>query len=118
MVTESRLTTPDFSSSHQGWKKHSLPISLDEIYTTDGTLTLNTIEHVSSAIFTDHQGNQIQLPIQQTPHTMTEEVAAFAHMIQQPDLNLYQTWLEDASSVHELLYTMRQTAGIRFEAEK
>ena len=49
---------------------------------------------------------------------MTEEVAAFAHMIQQPDLNLYQTWLDDAGSVHELLYTMRQTAGIRFEAEK
>ena len=89
-----------------------------EIYTTDGTLALNTIEHVRSAIFTDHQGNQVQLPIQQAPHTMTEEVAAFAHMIQQPDLNLYQTWLEDASSVHELLYTMRQTAGIRFEAEK
>ena len=89
-----------------------------EIYTTDGTLTLNTIEHVRSAIFTDHQGNQVQLPIQQAHHTMTEEVAAFAHMIQQPDLNLYQTWLEDASSVHKLLYTMRQTAGIRFEAEK
>ena len=89
-----------------------------EIYTTDGTLTLNRIEHVRSAIFTDHQGNQVQLPIQQAPHTMTEEVAAFAHMIHQPDLNLYQTWLEDANSVHELLYTMRQTAGIRFEAEK
>ena len=88
-----------------------------EIYTADGTLTLNTIEHVRSAIFTDHQGNQVQLPIQHAPHTMTEEVAAFAQMIQQPDLNLYQTWLEDASSVHELLYTMRQTAGIRFEAE-
>lgn len=89
-----------------------------EIYTTDGTLTLNTIEHIRSAIFTDHQGNQVQIPIQQAPHTMTEEVAAFAHMIQQPDLNLYQTWLYDAGSVHELLYTMRQTAGIRFEAEK
>ncbi|CAG5956767.1 Gfo/Idh/MocA family oxidoreductase [Streptococcus pneumoniae] len=81
-------------------------------------MTLNTIEHIRSAIFTDHQGNQVQLPIQQAPHTMTEEVAAFAHMIQQPDLNLYQTWLYDAGSVHELLYTMRQTAGIRFEAEK
>jgi len=89
-----------------------------EIYTTDGTLTLNTIEHVRSAIFTDHQGNQVQLPIQQAPHTMTEEVAAFAQTIQQPDQTLYQTWLDDASSVHDLLYTMRQTAGIRFEAEK
>ncbi|ORO93098.1 Gfo/Idh/MocA family protein [Streptococcus mitis] len=111
------LFYPDFQVHIKAGKNitSNLPC---EIYTTDGTLTLNTIEHVSSAIFTDHQGNQVQLPIQQAPHTMTEEVATFAHMTQQPDLNLYQTWLEDASSVHELLYTMRQTAGIRFEAEK
>ena len=89
-----------------------------EIYTTDGTLTLNTIEHVQSAIFTDHQGNELQLPIQQAPHTMTEEVAAFAHMINQPDQTLYQRWLTDATDVHQVLYTMRQDAGIRFEAEK
>lgn len=49
---------------------------------------------------------------------MTEEVAAFAQMIQQPDQRLYQNWLDDTGSVHDLLYTMRQTAGIRFEAEK
>lgn len=111
------LFYPDFQVHIKAGKNitSNLPC---EIYTTDGTLTLNTIEHVHSAIFTDHQGNQVHLPIQQAPHTMTEEVATFARMIQQPDLNLYQTWLEDASSVHELLYTMRQTAGIRFEAEK
>ena len=111
------LFYPDFQVHIKAGKNitSNLPC---EIYTTDGTLTLNTIEHLRSAIFTDHQGNQVNLPIQQAPHTMTEEVAAFAHMIQQPDLNLYQTWLEDASSVHKLLYTMRQTAGIRFEAEK
>ena len=111
------LFYPDFQVHIKAGKNitSNLPC---EIYTTDGTLTLNTIEHVRSAIFTDHQGNQVHLPIQQAPHTMTEEVASFAHMIHQPDQNLYQTWLEDASSVHELLYTMRQTAGIRFEAEK
>ena len=89
-----------------------------EIYTTDGTLTLNTIEHIQSAVFIDHQGNELQLPIQQAPHTMTEEVAAFAHMINQPDQTLYQSWIDDATHVHNLLYTMRQNAGIRFEAEK
>ena len=89
-----------------------------EIYTTDGTLTLNTIEHVQSATFTDHQGNEVQLPIQHAPHTMTEEVAAFANMIQQPEQTLYQSWVDDATHVHDLLYTMRQDAGIRFEAEK
>ena len=81
-------------------------------------MTLNTIEHVQSATFTDHQGNEVQLPIQQAPHTMTEEVAAFAHMINQPDQTLYQQWLTDATDVHQVLYTMRQYAGIRFEAEK
>ena len=89
-----------------------------EIYTTDGTLTLNTIEHVRSAIFTDHKGNQTQLAIHQAPYTMTEEVTAFANMIQQPDQTLYQSWIDDATHVHDLLYTMRQDAGIRFEAEK
>lgn len=89
-----------------------------EIYTTDGTLTLNTIEHVQSATFTDHKGNELQLPIQQAPHTMAEEVDAFANMIKQADLTLYQSWIDDATHVHNLLYTMRQNAGIRFEAEK
>ena len=89
-----------------------------EIYTTDGTLTLNSIEHIKSAIFTDHQGNDVHLPIHQAPHTMTEEVAAFANMIKQPKQVLYQSWIDDATHVHDLLYTMRQDAGIRFEAEK
>lgn len=89
-----------------------------EVYTTDGTLSLNTIEHIQSAIFIDHKGNEDQLPIQQAAHPMTEEVAAFAYMINQPDQTLYQQWLTDATDVHQVLYTMRQDAGIRFEAEK
>ena len=89
-----------------------------EIYTADGTLRLDTIEHIRSAIFTDHKGDDIHLPIQQATHTMAEEIAAFANMITQPDQSLYQNWLNDASHVHHLLYSMRQKAGIRFEAEK
>ena len=111
------LSYPDYQVHIKAGKNitSNLPC---EIYTTDGTLTLNTIEHIQSAIFTEHQGNELQLPIQQAPHTMTEEVAAFAHMINQPDQTLYQQWLTDATDVHQVLYTMRQDAGIRFEAEK
>ena len=89
-----------------------------EIYTTDGTLTLNIIEHIQSAVFIDHQGKELQLPIQQAPHNMTEEVTNFANMIKQADPTLYQSWIDDATHVHNLLYTMRQDTGIRFEAEK
>ena len=111
------LSYPDYQVHIKAGKNitSNLPC---EIYTTDGTLTLNTIEHIQSTIFIDHQGNELQLPIQQAPHTMTEEVAAFAHMINQPDQTLYQQWLTDATDVHQVLYTMRQYAGIRFEAEK
>ena len=111
------LSYPDYQVHIKAGKNitSNLPC---EIYTTDGTLTLNTIEHIQSAIFTDHQGNELQLPIQQAPHTMTEETVAFAHMINQPDQTLYQQWLTDATDVHQVLYTMRQDAGIRFEAEK
>ena len=111
------LSYPDYQIHIKAGKNitSNLPC---EIYTTDGTLTLNTIEHIQSAVFKDHQGNELQLPIQQEPHTMTEELAAFAHMINQPDQTLYQQWLTDATDVHQVLYTMRQDAGIRFEAEK
>ena len=111
------LSYPDYQVHIKAGKNitSNLPC---EIYTTDGTLTLNTIEHIQSAVFIDHKGKELQLPIQQAPHTMTEEVAAFAHMINQPDQTLYQQWLIDATDVHQVLYTMRQDAGIRFEAEK
>lgn len=111
------LSYPDYQVHLKAGKNitSNLPC---EIYTTDGTLTLNTIEHIQSAVFKDHKGNELQLPIQQEPHTMTEELAAFAHMINQPDQTLYQQWLTDATDVHQVLYTMRQDAGIRFEAEK
>ena len=111
------LSYPDYQVHIKAGKNitSNLPC---EIYTTDGTLTLNTIEHIQSAVFIDHKGNELQLPIQQAPHTMTEEVATFAHMINHPDQTLYQQWLTDATDVHQVLYTMRQDAGIRFEAEK
>ena len=111
------LSYPDYQVHIKAGKNitSNLPC---EIYTTDGTLTLNTIEHVQSAIFKDHQCNETHLAIQQAPHNMTEEVAAFANMIKQADLTLYQSWIDDATHVHNLLYTMRQNAGIRFEAEK
>ena len=111
------LSYPDYQVHIKAGKNitSNLPC---EIYTTDGTLTLNTIEHIQSAVFIDHKGKELQLPIQQAPHTMTEEVATFAHMINHPDQTLYQQWLTDATDVHQVLYTMRQDAGIRFEAEK
>ncbi|HEM3695850.1 TPA: Gfo/Idh/MocA family oxidoreductase [Streptococcus suis] len=88
-----------------------------EIYTSEGTLTLNACQHISSAIFTKHDGSQVVLPIQAQEEAMLEEVQAIAQVIQQDNHELVEEWLDVAESVHQTLYTMRQDAGITFKAD-
>lgn len=88
-----------------------------EIYTSEGTLTLNACQHISSAIFTKHDGSQIVLPIQAQEDAMLEEAQAIAKVIQQNNHELAEEWLDVAEAVHHTLYTMRQDAGITFKAD-
>ncbi|HFI0453058.1 TPA: Gfo/Idh/MocA family protein [Streptococcus suis] len=88
-----------------------------EIYTSEGTLTLNACQHISSAIFTKHDGSQVVLPIQAQEEAMLEEVQAIAQVIQQDNHELVEEWLDVAEAVHQTLYTMRQDAGITFKAD-
>ncbi|HFU4501329.1 TPA: Gfo/Idh/MocA family protein [Streptococcus suis] len=88
-----------------------------EIYTSEGTLTLNACQHISSAIFTKHDGSQVVLPIQAQEEAMLEEVLAIAQVIQQNNHELVEEWLDVAEAVHQTLYTMRQDAGITFKAD-
>ncbi len=88
-----------------------------EIYTNEGTLTLNACQHISSAIFTKHDGTQIILPIQAEKHAMLEEAQRFAQIIEQQNHDLVNQWLDVAEAVHHTLYTMRQDAGITFKAD-
>ncbi|HFU4378010.1 TPA: Gfo/Idh/MocA family protein [Streptococcus suis] len=88
-----------------------------EIYTSEGTLTLNACQHISSAIFTKHDGSQVILPIQAQEDAMLEEVQAIAQVILQDNHELAEEWLDVAEAVHQTLYTMRQDAGITFKAD-
>ncbi|HFI0638451.1 TPA: Gfo/Idh/MocA family protein [Streptococcus suis] len=88
-----------------------------EIYTSEGTLTLNACQHISSAIFTKHDGSQVVLPIQAQEDAMLEEVQAIAQAIQTGNHDLANKWLDVAEAVHQTLYTMRQDAGIIFKAD-
>ncbi|MEW4353579.1 Gfo/Idh/MocA family oxidoreductase [Streptococcus pneumoniae] len=111
-----QLIYPDFQVTIQTGKdiNSSLPA---EIYTDQGTLVLDTIEHVSSAIFHPLKGETEALLITQAPHTMLEEVERFAEMITSPQPDLYEKWLDAAQAVHNTLYRMRQTAHIHFEGD-
>ncbi|GGE29566.1 Gfo/Idh/MocA family protein [Streptococcus himalayensis] len=111
-----QLMYPNFQVTIQTGKNihSSLPA---EIYTNQGTLVLDTIEHISSAIFHPLKGEAEVLAITQAPHTMLEEARQFATMIEQPQPELYENWLAAAQAVHTTLYRMRQDAQIYFEGE-
>ena len=110
------LIYPDFQVGIQAGKNinSNLPA---EIYTDQGTLTLDSIEFISSAIFHGLDGQETLLPIQQASHTMQEEAKAFATVLLRKDRTAYEEWLKAASAVHQTLWTMRKDAGIRFEVD-
>lgn len=89
-----------------------------EIYTTDGTLTLNSIEFITSAVFQDLNKEKKTLEITCSSHTMAEEAKRFAQVLSgEIKQEIYQNWLDAATTVHKILFSMRQDAGIRFEAD-
>ena len=89
-----------------------------EIYTTDGTLTLNSIEFITSAVFQDLNKEKKTLEITRSSHTMAEEAKQFAQVLSgEIKQETYQNWLDAATTVHKILFSMRQDAGIRFEAD-
>lgn len=88
-----------------------------EIYTTTGTLTLNSCQNIQSAVFQTHTGDTLSLPLQASTDTMLEEVKDFAHVLQTGDETLAEKWLAQAHVVHQTLYQMRQAAGIVFQAD-
>lgn len=111
-----QLMYKDFQVTIQTGKNRNSQLPA-EIYTDQGTLVLDTIEHISSAIFYPLQGEPQVLPIQQAPHTMVEEAVHFADMVASPQADVYESWLLAAQATHRTLYRMRQTAHIHFEGE-
>ena len=111
------LIYPNFHVSLRAGKNYNA-LEYAEIYTAEGTLRLNHIQGISSAIFQRHDGSREKLALPEIEHLMLEEVNHFAQMMANPDERLYQIWLEDAKSASQILYQMRQSAGIVFEADK
>ena len=110
------LIYPDFQVGIQAGKNinSNLPA---EIYTDQGTLTLDGIEFISSAIFQNLDGQEEILPIKRASHTMLEEAQAFARVLKGVQDASYEKWLDAAAVVHESLFAMRKDAGIRFEVD-
>lgn len=111
------LIYPEFQVAIQAGKNITSHLPA-EIYTKTGTLTLNAVAAINQAQFVSHAGEVIDLPLTPCSHVMQEEAEAFAHAIAGHKEAAYLEWLQTAAQVHETLYQMRQSAGIKFKDEK
>ncbi|OTO76617.1 MULTISPECIES: Gfo/Idh/MocA family protein [unclassified Enterococcus] len=94
-----------------------------EIYLTNGTLVLNAVNSIDDAVFHDrgHQRRE-KLTVHQLENPMVEEAREFAQVIMNPtDRKLgtdYEAWVELSRNVNQVIYDMRKSAGIVFDADE
>lgn len=94
-----------------------------EIYLTNGTLVLNGINSIDEAVFHDRDHKRREkLNVQQLENPMVEEANEFAKVIMNPtDRKLgtdYEEWVELSRNVNQVIYDMRKSAGIVFDADE
>ncbi|GFH42265.1 oxidoreductase [Lactococcus hodotermopsidis] len=94
----------------------------NEIYTTDGTLTIDNISTPTLAFFTDLSGNKTPLNLKSQPQNMLEEAQDFAAILDNPNsrenFEHYEEWINIARDVAETSYAMRLKAGIIYDADQ
>lgn len=94
-----------------------------EIYLVNGTLVMDAVNSISEAIFHDrnHQRRE-KLAVHQLENPMVEEADEFARVILNPtDRKLgtdYEEWVELSRNVNQVMYDMRKSAGIIFDADE
>ena len=94
-----------------------------EIYLVNGTLVMDAVNSISEAIFHDrnHQCRE-KLVVHQLENPMVEEAEEFARVILNPtDRKLgtdYEEWVELSRNVNQVMYDMRKSAGIIFDADE
>lgn len=93
-----------------------------EIYTTEGTLILDSVNAIKSAKFVKNDGGTENIKISAAKHSLYDEAVHFAEIFEtretQSSKYLYEDLLETAKEVAQTSYLMRQDAGIVFAADK
>ncbi len=93
-----------------------------EIYTTDGTLVLDSVNAISSAKFIKNDGHTETIKIVAAKHSLYDEALHFAEIFETRETPsskyLYAALHETAIDVAETSYQMRMDAGIVFAADE
>lgn len=93
-----------------------------EIYLDEGTLILSGINAFEFAEYYERaSGARKELPIVTRDNPMVEEAGAFAEIMRHPsdrDRGIqYEEWVELSRNVNQVIYRLRQQAGVVFDAD-
>lgn len=94
-----------------------------EIYFDDGTLVMNGVNAIENAEFHNRSQKEIEtIDIETSENPMRDEAEDFANVIMHPNDpmwgTLYEEWVELARSVNKVVYKLRQSGGIEFDADR
>ncbi|NMP57453.1 Gfo/Idh/MocA family protein [Enterococcus mundtii] len=94
-----------------------------EIYFDSGTVIMNGVNAIEQAEYHDRNHEQIEkLEIVASENPMSEEAEDFANVImnpKDPQWGLqYEEWVELARNVNQVVYDLRISGGIEFDADK
>lgn len=97
--------------------------SKSEIYLTDGTLVLDSVNAISQAVY-HHRKTQekevLSLSVEANP--MIEEAIDFAQVMEHPQDaawgTRYEEWVELSRNVHQVIEQLRKQAAIVFDADE
>ena len=93
-----------------------------EVYFNEGTLVLNGVNAIEDVVYHDrtHQRRE-KIEIYPAENPMVEEALNFAKVISHPTDStygvLYEEWVELARNVNQVIYDLRKSAGIVFDAD-
>ncbi|KAF1297163.1 oxidoreductase [Enterococcus sp. JM4C] len=93
-----------------------------EIYFDQGTLVLNGVNAIEDVVYHDrnHQRRE-KIEVVPMDNPMVEEALAFANVITHPDDPTwgirYEEWVELARNVNQVIYDLRKSANIVFDAD-
>ncbi|MDR2977735.1 MAG: Gfo/Idh/MocA family oxidoreductase [Streptococcaceae bacterium] len=100
---------------------NSFSYQSSEVYTTDGTLIIDSPATPSSIQFVKLDGNSEQINIKIAENPLFAEADDFADFLSNPTTSEnkknYADWTELSKFVNQILFTMRQDAAIVFDAD-
>lgn len=114
-----RYDTFDVTIQHGKIGNSELP---SEIYFDNGTLALNGINAIEKAELHNRETGTQVLDVVAKENPMIEEALDFAEIIENPtdaiNIERYETWVELARDVNNVLYQLRKQADIKFDADQ